>query len=177
MPRDLIPEIQAHVARVTLGPSALRRQGPGVAEKARPFFAALPLSRFATASSQAFARRLDEQTEALRGRFPQGSGSWGLARKLLNIFLREALYNKYLEERFRLSVSEPLFEVPLDSITGTQLAKKLGGTKLPSWPGVKHLRPEVSAQYQSKALEHAAELGICRVHLDAIWWGGARDAA
>jgi hypothetical protein len=148
-----------------------------VADVARPFFAELPLNKFATSSAAAFARRLDQQTEALQASFPEGSGSWGLARKLLNIFLREALYNRYLEERFRLSVSEPFFEVPLDSITGGRLVKQVAGAKLPAWPGVKHVTPELSAKYQLKAREHAAELGICRVHLDAIWWGGARDAA
>jgi hypothetical protein len=176
MPHSLIPEIQAHVARVTLGPSALRSQGPGVAAAAHPFFAHLPLGTFATASSQIFRRRLDEQTLALQRTFPQGSGSWGLARKLMNIFLREALYNKYLNERFRLSVSESLFEVPLDSITGQKLVKSVCGAELPAWPGVKHLQQDVSNKYQAKALDHAATLGICRVHLDAIWWG-ARNAA
>jgi hypothetical protein len=171
---DLASDIQAHVARITIGPSALRKQGPGVADAARPFLATLPLAKFATASDKVFARRLDEYTLRLQGKFPTGSGSWGLARKLLNIFLREALYNRYLAERYDLAVSEKLLEVPLDSITGKRLVH-LEGARLPAWPGVKYLRPEVSAQFQDKANIHAHQKGIARVHLDAIWWGGRRQ--
>jgi hypothetical protein len=173
---DLLPVVQAHVARATLGPSALRRQGIGVANAARPFFATLSLAPFATRSPPAFARQLNFSTDALTQAFPAGSGSWGLARKLLNIFLREALYNHYLAAHYGLHVAERLFEVPLDSITGGHIYRLSRGT-LRSWPGVKHLTPELNASYQAVATQHASGRFIARVHLDAIWWGARNDAA
>jgi len=39
-----------------------------------------------------------------------------MARKLLNIYLRNALYSTYLREAFELDTAEHLYEVPLDSI-------------------------------------------------------------
>ena len=172
-PTNFLQAIQGRAARVTLGASALRSQGPGIADAARLFFAALPLRPFAVLGSKTFARRLDQTTAALQATFPPGTGSWGLARKLLNIFLREALYTRYLDDKYHLAKAEPFFELPLDSITAEQLLDQ-PQAHLPRWPGVKHLSPEVSVEYQLAAAEHAAGLGIARVHLDAIWWGGSR---
>lgn len=173
-PTKFIQAVQGRAARVTLGASALRSQGPGVADAARPFLATLSLAPFAVSSGRVFAKRLDQATVALQATFPHGSGSWGLARKLLNIFLREALYTRYLAERYQLAKAEASFELPLDSITARRLLE-LRGAHLPRWPGVKHLSPEASYKYQVAAAAHAADLGISRVHLDAIWWGGPRN--
>ena len=45
------------------------------------------------------------------------------------------------------------------------------GRDLPRWPGVKHLTPEISDQYQQEAEREAKRRKIARVHLDAYWWG------
>lgn len=172
--QQLIHAYQARVARVTVGASALRGQGKGIAHPAREFFAALPLRDFSVASASTFASRLDAATADLQGKFPKGSGSWGIARKLLNIFLREALYTTYLAEKYNLAKSESLLELPLDSITGKHLYA-LHLESLPRWQTVKSLDPDVSAQYQAVAKSHADALGIARIHLDAIWWGQRDD--
>ncbi len=167
--RSFLRAVQARSARVAVGASAIRGQGKGVAAVARVYFADLPLRQFATVSRPSFARRLDSATNRLRGKFPKGTGSWGLARKLLNIFLREVLYTTYLSRRYGLRKAERLLELPLDSITGKQLRSHY--PQLPRWPGVKHLKPELNAQYQEAARLHGAAIGVERVHLDAIWWG------
>ena len=82
---------------------------------------------------QLFQRRLDRQTERLRRALPQTARHWGLSRKLLNIFLRDALYTGYLSDYYRLSVAERFFEVPLDSISGKAIRKCRSGAKLPRW--------------------------------------------
>lgn len=167
---DFLVAVQWRAARVALGSSALRGQGAGVAGPARRFLSTLPLADFAVANAATFEARLASSTRALRRRFPRGAGSWGLARKLLNIFLREALYTSYLEERYHLQRAERLFEVPLDSITADRI---LASTQRPlsPWPGVKHLTWRVSAEYQACALSYARREGVARIHLDALWWG------
>lgn len=169
-PSEFIDAVQARAARVTVGASALRGQGAGIAVPARAFLATLPLAEFSVSRADLFQLRLAKATSALRCRFPAGTGSWGLSRKLLNIFLREALYTRYLADRYRLLKTEFLLELPLDSITAKKL-RALPNGGLPPWPGVKHLRWPVSSQFQAAALAHAQEKGIARVHLDAVWWG------
>ena len=112
--------------------------------------------------------------ELLQGSLPKSGRSWGLARKLLNIFLRDSLYTGYLNKAYGLRAAERFLEIPLDSITAERIRERM--PELPRWPGVRHLGPELSAAYQAAALRLAAKQGVRRVHLDAYWWGqrGAR---
>jgi hypothetical protein len=103
------------------------------------------------------------------GVLPKRSATWGLARKLVNIFLRDSLYTSYLRRAYRLSLAERLLEIPLDSITAKQIRKRM--PQLPRWQGVRHLDPHTSAAYQAAALLIAKREGVARVHLDAYWWG------
>jgi len=127
------------------------------------------LSRFATRDPGAFERVLDDHTRELLAAFPRKGGSWGLARKLLNIFLRDSLYTAYLRKAYGLALAERLFEVPLDSITAKHIRK--AKPELPRWRGVKHLDADLSAAYQAGALVVAKQKQTARVHLDAYWWG------
>jgi hypothetical protein len=127
------------------------------------------LARFATRDHSAFERALDRHTRRLMVALPQGSATWGLARKLLNIFLRDSLYTDYLSKAYSLTTAEGLFEIPLDSITAKRIRK--AAPKLPRWRGVRYLDPQVSAAYQAAALLVAKRKCMSRVHLDAYWWG------
>jgi len=135
----------------------------------------LDLSRFGQATRARFNRNLDSATVALRDSLPRGARHWGLARKVLNIFLRDCLYTTYLDEAFGLRRNESYFELPLDSITAARLRGTAGRGKLPAWPGVIHLAEPLSMTYQEAASAEAASQGIPRVHLDAIWWAAGRD--
>jgi hypothetical protein len=172
---DLLRCIQTRAARIAVGPSAVRRQGEGVAATARGFFETLPLAPLGLPERRAsFQVDLDRITDELRLALPSSAQSWGLARKLVNIFLRDCTYTFHLRQAHGLDSVEPLLEVPLDSVTAKALQKG-GGGGLPRWLGVKHLTPSVSAQYQRVAQERAAEMGIARVHLDAYWWAFERS--
>ena len=127
------------------------------------------LARFATRDRAAFDRALNGHTRRLMAKFPERGASWGLARKLLNIFLRDCLYTRYLSERYGLASAVRLFEIPLDSITAKRIRERK--PDLPRWRGVRHLDPEVSAAYQAAALLEAKRKRTSRVHLDAYWWG------
>jgi hypothetical protein len=129
----------------------------------------LKLVKFATRDRDTFERALDRYTQRLMAALPKRGVTWGLARKLLNIFLRDSLYTTYLNKAYGLSASESLLEIPLDSITSKRLRK--AAAELPRWRGVRHLDPQVSAAYQATALRVAKRKRTARVHLDAYWWG------
>lgn len=168
---------QGRTARIAASASATRRQGRGAVIAARHFFSALDLRRLGVSTGATFRSRLDEVTVQLRDALPRNARSWGLARKLLNIFLRDALYTTYLCERFGLARAEQFLEIPLDSITARRLRKHAGRGVLPRWKGVKHLTLEASDKYQCHAERVAQDSGLARVHLDTYWWGERDDEA
>ena len=172
---EFLRAAQVRTARIAASGSATRRQGPGAARAARRFLATVELRRFGVPSAATFRQHLDKATGRLVGALPRTARSWGLARKLLNIFLRDALYTTYLCKRFGLRTAEKFFEIPLDSITSRQLRAAAGRGALPRWTGVKHLRPDVSKQYQLHAALLAEKDGLARVHLDTYWWGERDD--
>jgi hypothetical protein len=171
VPRDLLLAFQARAARGALGASTMRSAGAkGVVRAGRAFLSEVDLRAFRTPNPSRFRAALDDATDGLVRAFPREARHWGLARKGLNIFLRDCLTNVYLRDAYSLQVAEPLYEVPLDTVTGTTLYQLAGGS-LPRWGTVRDLTPEVSDAFQAVALRIAEERGIARVHLDAIWWG------
>ena len=104
------------------GPSSMRGRGNrGVVEKGRACLSKVKLGRFGTQNAARFRRELDRATDDLMRSFPRSARHWGLARKGLNIFLRECLYTVYLRDHFRLGRGSRHFEIPLDSLTGKEL--------------------------------------------------------
>lgn len=173
--RELLKAIQSRTARVAVTASASRGRGnAGVVEEARSFMRSRDLSRFGTKDTR-FVRELDLATLDLVASLPRGARRWGIARKLLNIFLRDSLYTSYLCSAFHLDRAEQAFEVPLDSVTALCLKRLVGRGRLPSWPGVRNVTPELSAVFQAAASDEAQRLNVARVHLDAVWWSQSRD--
>jgi hypothetical protein len=174
--KTLLRAIQSRAARVSVGASTVRGAGnKGVAAACREFLAQMDLRPFGTNSRVRFSQALDEQTEALRLALPYRVRKWGLARKVLNIFLRDSLYTSYLADAYRLSRAEHLMELPLEPITVKALKAEGERGALPRWSGVKALTPSDSQIYQAAAAEWAAAHGYARVHLDSIWWSLGRD--
>ena len=170
-PKDFIDAVQTRCARVAVSASATRGQKTeGLVAKAREHLAHVPLGTFGTSNAAAFRSRLDRATDDLVDAVPGGRLRWGVARKLLNIFLRDALYTAYLRDRFHLDRAEALFELPLDSITARRLRKGYRRGELPCWRGVRHLRPADSDEFQRAATDAATQCSVARVHLDAFWW-------
>jgi len=168
---DFLRATQGRTARIAASASASRGHGSGVTQAARKFLGDLDLRKFRDKDAAVFRKRLNRETGKLVRSLPSGARSWGLARKLLNIFLRDALYTTYLRDRFRLGAAEELLEIPLDSITAGHLRKDAGRGVLPRWAGVKHLTPTANGHYQRQAAKLAREQGLARVHLDTFWWG------
>src|SRR5262249_52739522 len=156
--------------RGAVGATTVRGRGnAGVVRAARAFLRTVDLNEFGTRRAATFASALDGATDELRASLPKTARHWGIARKVINLFIRDCLYNKYLNEAHALDRAEFLLELPLDSYTGKALVKIAPADTLPRWPGVKHLRPHVSAAFQLVAAHEAQRREIARVHLDGLW--------
>jgi hypothetical protein len=131
--------------------------------------AAWDLGSFSRTKPEDFPQLLDQVTCELKESLPEGSQSWGLSQKLINIFFRDSLYNKYLNTNYKISQYEKVLEIPLDSITAKNLKKSCEG--LPAWKGVRNLEPGDSRCFQGAAEKIAKSNGLSRVHLDTFWWG------
>lgn len=170
----LTKAIKTRVAVVAVGPSTARGQGaPGVVGALRAALDAVPLARFSKSKHGGFLRALDASTLTVMAELPRAARSWGLARKCLNIFLRDCFYNAFLRDEYGLVVAERWFEVPLDRVVAEGL-KANSTVALPRWPGVKRVTPELSACYQEAALHLSQSWGITRVHLDTYLWVAGR---
>jgi hypothetical protein len=172
-PHDHTRLRQLRIARIAVGASTARGQArSGTVAAARQFLGNLDLSRVPTRSPERFARWHDVTTEQLRRALPGRSPPWGAARKFLNIFLRDALYDAQLKRAFTLNSIERWLEVPLDGDVGRRLNTEPEGAALQRWRTIKGLTPTVSAQFQAVAAVVAAREGCARVHLDLLFWSG-----
>jgi len=169
-PKSFVPTVQRKVAVTAIGPSALRGQGKGVLKVCQEYLASLSLARIPRSREARFREWLNRHTERLLDQLPVRARPWGAARKAINLFLRDALYNQYLNRCYRIRSVETWLEIALDSAVARGLKVEAGRGALPQWPGLKNLTPEVSDRFQEHASYHAELLGLRRVHLDMYLW-------
>ena len=167
--------IQKHIAQLSIGASTLRGQGRGAARTARDYLGTLPLDTFVAGDRAHFRRALNKHTKRLAGMLPSPPGrrppcgvNWGAARKALNIFLRNALYNVHLCQCYGLEKMENWLEVPLDNDAAKCIRRTPPAPR--GWTAIKGLTPAVSRAYQRAAARIAKACGIARVHLDLRWF-------
>jgi len=97
--------------------------------------------------------------------------TWGLARKCVNIFLRDSLYNWHLCRHYKLRRAERWMEIPIDSLVAKRLREDFGAA-VPKWKSIASLCAEDNAAFQAAAISAAkAEQLRARIHLDAFVWG------
>lgn len=177
---DFLKQIHKRLAIISVGGSAIRNQGAaGLVDIARGYFEnSISLEKFFVSLKDegSFKRFLDLHTDQLVDQFPKGGKSWGAARKGLNLFFRDLVYNKFIAEKYGLSGNFEQFneeikclEVPLDSYVASRLYIR-SLEKLPKWSSIKALTPAISSLYQDEALLDAVERKTARVHLDLIYW-------
>lgn len=167
----IIKAFHGRIANTTVGPSAVRGMGPkGTVQAARNYLASLKLHKFSKKNEKEFRTFLNRTTQEYLRQLPRGAKHWGMARKLLNIFLREVLYNQYLCKKYDFNHIEPWLEVPLDSYVAKGLRAEPGGEILPKWKTVIGLDQTTSRQFQSFAVKVASRKNIYRVHLDLFYW-------
>lgn len=177
---DFLKQVHRRIAIVSVGGSAIRNQGAaGLVDIARFYFEnSISLDHFFVClrDQGSFKQFLDYHTDQLVEEFPKGGKSWGAARKGLNLFFRDLVYNKFIAEKYGLARNFDKFneevkqlEVPLDSYVAQGLFQQ-SNKKLPRWISIKELKTEKSEQYQTFAVEYANELKIARVNLDLLFW-------
>jgi hypothetical protein len=165
--------LQKRIGTIAIGPSTARRMGPkGTIGIARAFLQKLDLRRFRSPNRLAFESKLDQVTDEFVEALPSKAQHWGAARKFLNIFLRDVVYDRYLCEYYNLSMLESWLELPLDSHVAEGLRSEQGSENLPRWETVIHLLPEKSAKFQEFAKKVADSKNTHRVHLDLLYWRG-----
>src|SRR5689334_14518955 len=92
--------VRRRVANVAIGASTARNMGSkGTIRRVRSFLAAGVLQDLDATSVETFPCYLDEVTNKLMA---EAGVEWGPARKFLNIFLRDALYNYYIRAEYKL---------------------------------------------------------------------------
>lgn len=172
----MIPDIkliQHYIAYTSVGASTVRGlRKKGVVSAARKALCSIRLKPYGNTTPESFRKLLNGDTEKIRLALPPETQYWGVARKVLNIFLRGALYNTYLSSHFGLAGSDACYEIPLDSITAMGIRAHSSQRSVPRWVGVKNVTAEINDQFQSLATEIAVAKQTLRVHLDAMLWGG-----
>jgi hypothetical protein len=167
----LIAKLHRRTATSAVGPSVARGMGPkNTVGQAREYLARLRPPDFRVKTEGEFQAALDRATIRLVKHLPRGAKHWGAARKFLNIFMRDLVYNRFLCEHYDLCRIEPWLEVPLDSHVANGLREEPEGTLLPRWRTVIGLDKELSRQYQGVAKEVARRTKTSRVHLDILYW-------
>lgn len=163
---DFIKLMQKKVSKAAIGPSAMRSQGLFVVRKAQDFCTEkISLEKYGKCTSEEqFLELLDKDTERLKAR----GMKWGSARKAINLVLRDAAYNVYLRDEYKLARIESYLEIPLDAKVGKRL--EILDSEAPKWTTIKALTPEKSSQYQKTAKRYAAKNKTKRVHLDVKFW-------
>ena len=152
--------------------STVRKMGPsGTLETIRTFIKGIDLADVGKTNPLNYILTLDGLTESLQRALPMPA-HWGVARKCLNLFFRDALYNFYLRQEFNVTKFEEHLEIPLDSFVGRALCNEAEGRDLPRWQSVVGLDRESSANFQYVAARVAKRKGTKRVHLDMIYWRG-----
>jgi hypothetical protein len=167
---EFIETMQRRTGVTAVGPSALRGQGKGVLKVSQEYLGTIDLSRISISTRNKYIAWLDKHTNALLEKLPIRNRPWGAARKALNLFMRDTLYNQYLNDHYRIDKLEAWMEVPLDRAVAKGLKQHAGRGRLPHWPGLKNLKPDVSAIFQEYATEYAMTKSVTRVHLDIYLW-------
>ena len=157
--------MQNRTAEIAVGVSTVRGRPSGTIANARKFLKSVDLLQFRVQVEEDFQKQLDIVANNLANFL-----DWGGARKVLNIFLRDVLYNYYLRGHFEFGQIEKWLELPLDGHVAKSLLGEPEGKNLPRWNGIIRLNKKVSDQYQDTAKRVAVRHGIYPVSLDLIYW-------
>lgn len=184
--KEFYKKIYRRIAQVSIGASAIRNQGgSGLIDILRDYFEndIDPKIFFNVLSNRKkYSIFLDEHTYKIVSRFPKNAKSWGAARKGLNLFFRDLVYNRFFSQRYGVPMDYLAFnefiqhmEVPLDNdvVAGLVRDSKI---ILPKWMRIKNLTPEISEIYQKQATLIAVEKKTARINLDLIYWRGGLNS-
>lgn len=179
---EFLSALQQRIADIAAGTSTLRGQvtGEGKIIAVQQFLGKqVNLRDFATADGSTFRKALDLTTDRLVSAVD--GLKWGSARKSLNVFLRDCLYDRFITDRIDLQAGRPHMEIPLDGQVGKWLREQAEARRHPElpprWNTIVGITSVQNEQYQRTAArvanEHPFELskiGLERVDLDVLVW-------
>jgi len=171
------------LAKTSISTSAFRNQGEsGLIRLTQDYIIKnIDLEKFEKSlRTKKYKVYLDEQTKLLKRAALNKNCKWGTARKGLNIFFRDVLYNSYFFKKYSLKFEYGhQLEIPLDSKTMIKIGQKFKknnlknlGYTLPLRSTIIGLSQSVSDVYQAAATK-IAEIeydGYTRVDLDMEFW-------
>lgn len=170
------------IAKVAISTSAFRNQGSkGMIRAARQFIVRfISLDDFASSlKNNTYNAYLDKCTAKFhRSLIPFGC-KWGTARKGLNIYFRDILYNSYFYEELSLHFKYGAqLEIPLDSKTMKKILEHFDQIELsdefkrPRLSAIVNLDKTNTKLFQNAATEIAKRKyrGYSRVDLDMEFW-------
>lgn len=170
--------LKVNLTKRSVGTSALRNQvRKGGIGAVHAFLGGLrPRELRALRSRKAFLRWLDARTSELELKVGASHGlQWGSARKALNLWLRDIVYNHHFRSAYGLDRLEPWLEVPLDSHTAAFIRRE-SEADLPNWTTIVAVTPDFSRCYQEAASEIVRTPRFAHfghpVHLDLAAWRG-----
>lgn len=170
------------LTKVSISNSAFRNQGKsGLIKAARIFiYKNIDLNEFSVSlKNKTYKRFLDSSTNKLLKSLSAYDCRWGTARKGLNIFFRDVLYNSYFYKELKLNFRYgSQLEIPLDSKTMTSLLKNYKYSnsekylEKPILTSIVQLDKNNSEKFQLLAEEIAKNryAGYSRVDLDMEYW-------
>lgn len=158
------------IASQCISSSALRNQGsPNVVRQARIYFYDIDITEISSYPNT-FEDWINIRTNELIDFLPEGAKNYGTSRKAINLFLRDCLYNKIINQRYKLYRIETRLEIPIDSHVVNGMMQTKIGKKLPPWKSIKELTPEINAIYQKCAKDISKITGCRRVDVDIYLW-------
>lgn len=150
MEKIFLDKIHKRLSIVSVGASALRNQGSsGIVKIARNYFYTISIDEFISSvnNQDIYILFLNSHTNNLLKKFPKEAQSWGAARKGLNLFFREIIYNKFFSDFYNLpkeidgfNETFKFLEVPLDLDVATGIYNNRIND-LPKWTSIKRLTP------------------------------------
>lgn len=169
--QEFIKRMKDRIAELAVSASAVRNQGAsGIPDAARNYLKTIDLRKFRTSTIGKFKDNLNRTTNILRIRLPRGAKNWGTARKIINLYLRDILYNHYLCKHFKFDKIEDWLEVPLDSYVARGIRREINDNSVPKWVNIKGLTISDNNKFQDAAYKIAKQKKVARVHLDLLYW-------
>jgi hypothetical protein len=164
-----INHIQEWVAKSTVGISTVRGQPAGTMQVGIDFIKKINLSDFRQIPLEKFEKTLDSYTNGLADHLT--GKSWGISRKILNLFLIQAFHDKYLSEVFLLEPLKNWLELPIDGPTANRLIESATSEDiiLPEWSSLRYLDKDTNSMYQEYGQILAENKRCARYQLELIW--------
>lgn len=168
--------LKENLAKRSVGTSALRKQvRKGGIKAVHEFLGGLrPRELRALRTPAAYLRWLDDRTVEMERQVGKSHGlMWGSARKALNLWIRDIVYNHHFRSTYGLDRLEPWLEVPLDSHTAAFIRRE-SVAPLPRWTTIMAVTPAFSKLYQDAArgIVESPRFAYLKhpVHLDLAAW-------